>query len=130
MKYMLKYQGATLLWAALIFVLCIIRLGDVDSSTLFFAGFDKLVHCGLFFVLATLMCCGMLKANGNHRLTLAQQILSFLTPIIFGGIIELLQAYIFTRRSGDWGDLFADSIGAAMSIFSMLIVIWSIKDAK
>jgi len=127
MRYILKYQGPTLIWALIIFVLCTIKMGGVSSSPMFFAGFDKLVHCGLFFVLAVLMSSGITRANAGHNLPPVQQFLSFLIPVAFGGLIEILQAYIFTWRSGEWADLFADTVGAGMAMFCVVLTIWSQK---
>ncbi|OCX50785.1 hypothetical protein BEL04_18805 [Mucilaginibacter sp. PPCGB 2223] len=130
MRYLFKYQGLTLIWALIIFILCTVKLGGVSNSHLFFAGFDKLVHCGLFFVLTALMSSGVIRANTRHNLTPLQQFLSFLIPVAFGGIIEILQAYIFTWRSGEWADLFADTVGASMAMFCVVLTIWSQKYEK
>ncbi len=41
-------------------------------------------------------------------------LLGFLAPIIMGGLLELMQAYLTTCRSGDWIDFVANSIGVAI----------------
>jgi len=125
MPQTLKYQGLTLTWALFIFILCTIKLGGIGNSPMFFAGFDKLVHCGLFFVLAVLLCAGLLRANARLRLSYLQCLLILLLPILYGGLIEILQAYVFTWRSGEWSDLFADSVGTAMGLFGVLVTIWA-----
>jgi VanZ family protein len=130
MRRILKYQGLTLIWALFIFILCTIKMGGIGSSHVFFAGFDKLVHCGLFFVLAVLMSSGAIRANSRYNLTAAQQLLSLLIPVAFGALIEILQAYIFTWRSGEWADLFADTAGAAMGMFAVILTMWSQKHEK
>jgi VanZ family protein len=129
MKYFIKYQGLTLLWALFIFIICTIKLGGVGNSPMFFAGFDKLVHCGVFFVLTVLLCSGLLRVNRKHNLSFSQCLLSLLLPIVFGALIEILQAYVFTWRSGEWGDLFADSVGAAMALLGVLVSLWAARDA-
>lgn len=53
-----------------------------------------------------------------------------LTAILYGGIIELLQLWVFTWRSGEWADLFADTVGAGMGIFSILVAMDAIKYDK
>ncbi len=127
MRHTLKYQGLTLLWALFIFILCTIKLGGVGNSPMFFAGFDKLVHCGLFFVLTVLLCAGPLRVNAQYRLSYLQSLFFLLLAIAYGGIIELLQAYVFTWRSGEWNDLFADTVGASMGLFGVLVIIWAGK---
>ncbi|QJD96469.1 VanZ family protein [Mucilaginibacter robiniae] len=92
-------------------------------SSLFFPGFDKLVHCGFFFVFATLACNGVIRRKG------AQTILNAISIVVisigFGAMIEIMQKFIFTWRDGDWGDLFADSTGAAMAVFAILVTVFS-----
>ena len=39
-------------------------------------------------------------------------LLMFIAPTILGGLLELVQAYCTTHRSGDWFDLLADAIGS------------------
>jgi VanZ family protein len=86
---------------------------------MFFPGFDKLTHCGFFLVFVVFCCYGFIKKSGIANFTFANAFLITLYAIIFGGIIEILQLYIFTWRSGEWNDLFADIIGIGMGIFSI-----------
>jgi VanZ family protein len=130
MNGMLKYQRLTLWWALFIFILCTVKLGGVSNSPLFFPGFDKLTHCGLFFVLNVLLCHGLLRNSSLRNLTLSRSFFSLLIPIAFGAVIEVLQAYIFTWRSGEWADLFADSVGTAMGLFSVQVTLWAINYEK
>jgi VanZ family protein len=125
-----KYQRLTLWWALFIFVLCTIKLGGIGSAPMFFAGFDKLTHCGLWFVLTTLLCSGIIRTTKQHNLTWKQSFLSLLLPFLFGGTIELLQTYLFTWRSGEWADLFADSVGTGMGLFSVLVALWAFNYEK
>jgi len=130
MKQTIKYQGLTFAWALLIFTLCTIKLGSVGKSSMFFPGFDKLVHCGLFFVLTALLTNGIVRLHQGFKLSLTQYTFCFLVPILYGGIIELLQAYVFTWRSGEWDDLFADSVGVGMAIFAVILTAWSHRYEK
>jgi len=130
MKIALKYYGLTLLWALFIFILCSIKMGNVGHSPLFFPGFDKITHCGLFFVLVVLYCTGYIKKRGPANLNLAICVIIIIAAFIYGGTIELLQAYVFTWRSGEWSDLFADTLGASMAIFSVYLTLLAIKNVK
>ena len=40
-----------------------------------------------------------------------------IAPILMSGIIELLQAYCTTNRSGDWIDFFANILGIIAAAF-------------
>jgi VanZ family protein len=130
MKTVLKYYAPTFLWTIVIFILCSIKIGEVSHSHLFFAGFDKLVHCGLYFVLVVFYSTDFIKKHGPAGLTYAIALLIIIAAILYGGAIELLQAYIFTWRSGEWADLFADAVGACMGIFSVLLMLLAIKHVK
>ncbi len=41
---------------------------------------------------------------------------AWLMPILMGGLIELVQAYCTTNRSGEWLDWLADGVGVTLSI--------------
>ncbi|ASU36467.1 VanZ family protein [Mucilaginibacter xinganensis] len=99
------------------------KLGKVSDSPLFFSGFDKLVHCGFFFVMTVFTSAGYITQQSPR--TLSFKALFLITVIItaYGGLIEILQAYVFTWRSGDWNDLFADMIGVLMAAFSIFITV-------
>jgi hypothetical protein len=123
MKNALKYHRLTILWALFIFVMCSIKIGDnITHQPLFFPGFDKLVHCGFFFVLVIFWSNSIIRQQNRRPLSYKSAALVTTLSILFGGIIELLQLTIFTWRSGEWPDLFADAVGASMAIFSVLII--------
>lgn len=47
-------------------------------------------------------------------------------PIVMSGVMELLQAYATTYRSGEWFDLLANSIGVALGT-GIGLLIWAIR---
>lgn len=130
MKPILKYQGPALCWALFIFILCNIPFGSVGKSHLFFPGFDKVTHCGLFFVQAAFLGSGYIRQYGVRYFTFFAGFKMFLLAVIYGGIIELLQLYVFTWRSGEWDDLFCDAVGAGMAIFAILVTLYASANAK
>jgi VanZ family protein len=130
MKAPLKYYWPTFVWIIFIFVLCTIKLGGVSNSPMFFPGFDKLVHCGFYFVLIVVYANGFIRNRGQSALTFTVKVIVTAIAILYGGLIELLQAYVFTWRNGDWPDLFADAVGACMGTFSLLLIIAAFKHVK
>jgi len=130
MKVFLKYQRLTVLWALFVFILCDINLGHVGESHLFFPGFDKLVHCGFFFMVVVLMCNGYIRQQNDNDLSYKAAAVVTVIAILYGGLIEILQATVFTWRTGSWDDLFADAVGAGMAIFSILVTIGAVKYVK
>jgi VanZ family protein len=121
MRITLKYYWPAILWALFILIICSIKLGEVSSSPLFFPGFDKLVHCGLCFVLTVFMASGYIRKQTPGALPYNTLLLITVIAIAYGGLIEILQHYFFTWRSGEWNDLFADIIGVLMATFSIFI---------
>ncbi len=130
MNAVLKNQRLTVLWALFIFILCNIQFGSVGKSNLFFPGFDKLAHCGLFFVLVVFIANGFIRQNLNKRLSYKNAFFITLIAIAYGGLIEIVQLTLFSWRTGDWDDIFADTVGACMAIFSILITINATEHAK
>ena len=53
MNWILNYAWA-IIWAIVMCILMLMPANDLPSVE-FFAGFDKMVHCGSFFLLTTLM---------------------------------------------------------------------------
>lgn len=129
-KNLLKYYWPAILWALFVFILCTIQLGPVTDSPLFFPGFDKLVHCGFFFVLVVFYCNGHIRQHKLRFLTYKAIILIVLTAALYGYSIELLQRYVFTWRDFEWDDLFSDSVGACMGMFSVLVTAAALKHDK
>jgi hypothetical protein len=130
MSSFFRYYWPAILWALFIFIMCSIKLGDIGNSPLFFPGFDKLVHCGFFFVLVVFYSTGLMRQQSPCIISYKPIVIITMIAISYGGLIELLQHYIFTWRSGEWGDLFADAVGACMGAFGILITIKAMSYAK
>ena len=130
MKTLFKYYGPAILWALFIFVMCTVHLGKFAESPIFFPGFDKLVHCGFFFVLVVFYCNGFIRQQSAPYLPYKDIILFTVIAIAYGGAIELLQLLVFTWRDGDWNDLFADTVGAGMGLFGVVITGAAINHVK
>jgi len=128
MQNLLKYQRLTLIWALFILVICCVSLGKAGESHLFFKGFDKLTHTGLFFVLTVFTFYGMIRKQVRLSLFMFSVVLIFM--FLFGGAIELLQWKVFTYRSAEWNDLFCDVLGSLMGIFSILVTTNAIQSQK
>jgi VanZ family protein len=130
MKVPFKYYWPAILWALFIFIMCTIKLGKIGSSPLFFPGFDKLVHCGFFFVQVVFASTGLIRQQSPRILSYKPVTIITVAAILYGGLIEILQHYIFTWRSGEWNDFFADAVGGSMGAFSIIITVWSMSYVK
>ncbi len=74
--------------------------------------FDKLVHSVVYAILSITLLLAFQKPK--NRLKTFAFIILF--GIFYGGIMEILQHYIFINRSGNWYDFIANAIGAILGI--------------
>ncbi len=130
MKLTLKYYGPTILWALFVLFICCANLGSASKSPMFFEGFDKLTHTGLFFTLVVLYCNGKIRQQKPLRFSYTQALVVIIAAVIFGAVIEILQLYIFTWRSAEWSDLFCDTLGTCMAIFGVMLTKNAIGNEK
>jgi len=118
----LKYQLPAMGWALVILILCDIPQSGIPGHQLFFEGFDKIVHLGFFFVLTVFLFYGKIKQQNSYEYRLITIVKIFSINVILGGGIELLQWKVFTYRSAEWWDFFADVVGMCMGVFSYLLL--------
>ncbi|MCR8559338.1 VanZ family protein [Mucilaginibacter sp. BJC16-A38] len=110
--------------------MCTAKLGEISESPLFFPGFDKLVHCGFFFVMIVFIAAGYIRQQSAYTVSYKTLLLITIIAIVYGGLIEILQKYFFTWRSAEWNDLFADVIGTLMAAFSIFITVNALSYEK
>ena len=124
MQNVLKIIGdypLSLLLTVIIWVLCFINVPEtpLENITLM----DKWTHIAMYLVLGIVI---FWESNRKRKRAMppvqemekAKVVLwTFVLPALMGGLIELLQANCTGgRRSGDWLDFAADSIGAALAL--------------
>src|SRR4051812_45670511 len=120
MRSVFQNQYLATIWAVFIVLMCCMPTAGDNNKVCFFEGFDKVVHLGLFFVFVVLLFYGNVKQYGySYHITTVLKII--LLAVALGASTELLQWKVFTYRSGDWWDFFADTLGVAMGTFSYLI---------
>lgn len=109
-----RYYILTFLSAFVILVLCLMPIEDPPLKNVRFI--DKWTHMVLFGGM-----CGVLFLE----MTLNRLSRRWVTPIaaaLFGGVVELLQAYCTTCRSGEWLDFVADAVGACVVYLLVLCI--------
>ena len=95
-------------------------LGDVPLI-------DKWVH---FVMYASLSSAMWIDQRNSHRQPLILYFFwMFILPSCLGGILELVQAYLTTCRSGEWLDAIADMIGAFIGTVGCYLIsmVWNKK---
>ena len=88
---------------------------------------DKWVH---FLMYAALSASMWLDRKLLHLpISASYFILMLLLPSLLGGLLELVQAYLTTCRSGEWLDAVADAIGAVIGtvVCYFVSLIWEKK---
>lgn len=112
-KYVYRHSGfLSLIWAFVIFILCATPGQFIPSvSWLELLSFDKLVHASVFFIL----CFFLLVYGVKTKQSLAVICLYFLITVVYGGLLEIMQAKFFSNRSADVLDFIANSFGALVA---------------
>jgi VanZ family protein len=100
-------------WALLIFALCSMPGRFIPTASwLELLSFDKWVHAGIFFILVSLFCLGVMVHGQSFYFIL----LFCFCSIVYGGLLEIMQAKVFSERSADWQDFVANSFGCLMAL--------------
>lgn len=102
-------------------------LGDVPLI-------DKWVHMVMYAGLVFLMWVDHV-VRSKRRYTWMVRCIMALYAVLLGGLMELVQAYLTTCRSGDWIDFEADAIGAVLGVaicigFDRLKIKGKVKNEK
>ncbi len=124
----LRYMFLPLLIGLLIFAAtCLIGPGSVPEMPKG-VSWDKLAHFLLFFLLSAASLYDYNKLHKGSPHTGRWIFWGFILSVAYGGMIELLQHFIFTSRSAEWGDWIADLSGSVTAL--MLVIICRRKRNK
>ncbi|NDW09106.1 VanZ family protein [Dysgonomonas sp. 520] len=113
-----KHSYVPVIIALVIFYLCcLIPPDDVpDIGVEFFIPMDKLVHFCMYFGLSGAAAVNYIWNKKGQANVYKLIIGAFLLPVIYGGLIELVQHYYFPPRAGDWYDFMADTLGSIAAL--------------
>ena len=77
---------------------------------------DKIVHICMYLGMSGMLWLEFLRAHqkGDSPLWHAW-VGAFVCPVLFSGMVELLQEYCTTYRGGDWLDFAANTTGALIA---------------
>jgi len=104
-----------LFWALFIAVLCGIPGQDIPHiSFLELLSFDKFVHAGIFFIFFILLAKGLKTQTQYPKGQKIFLIGTLIISVAYGGLLEILQDYVFEERSADVYDFIANSFGSVM----------------
>lgn len=133
----------TILFACIIFYLCVMQLPDKTPPAFQVPDFDKIVHILMYFGLTGILFTEYFKHNQTFTwsqtwnflvkrkttsdarpspISTTHYLLLSLLPLFYGGAIEIIQEKFTTTRSGDWLDFLADFVGVSLSFLLFLVV--------
>ncbi|HMK03529.1 MAG TPA: VanZ family protein [Ferruginibacter sp.] len=105
-------------WFFLVLTLCCIPGFDLPKvdNWLIEINFDKLVHVGLFAVLAYLFMYPLVKMNLSGKERWYYIIKITIATIVWGFTVELIQKFFIPGRSFTLGDCIADGLGGIIAV--------------
>ncbi|WP_257667342.1 VanZ family protein [Parapedobacter tibetensis] len=117
----MKHYTWAILWAGIVLVLCCMP-SESTQSVPKFPGIDKVAHTGFFFVFTVLLYYGAIRRLSTTRPSIAITLRVIVFSFLFALFTEYLQWKIFTYRSAEAWDLFADAVGTGMGVFAYLLL--------
>ncbi|MDD4632950.1 MAG: VanZ family protein [Proteiniphilum sp.] len=121
MKLLLRYTFLPLITGFIIFIAtCLISPAQVPDMPERIP-WDKLVHFGMFFFLSVVSLIDYYRMHKGNPSAFRWIGWGFLVPVLYGGVIELLQKYFFASRSAEWGDWIADILGSLAATILIII---------
>ena len=100
----------TIFWAVIIIFLSTLPVPKIPGARLFdIPHFDKFVHFSLYATLSTLWLIDYFKNTNNPYAF--RVVLIVMNSILYGGIMEVVQKVVVQKRSGDFFDFLANTIG-------------------
>lgn len=123
----LKEHLLTILVTVIIIILSILSIPEKTPMS-DFPLIDKWVHMVMYGGLAFIMWFDYVVRSGKV-MSRNCVLWMVLYPIVLGGLMELVQAFFTTCRSGDWIDFEADAIGTAIGVGLSLLAnkLWTEK---
>jgi VanZ family protein len=114
-KYPLSCLLIVVIWYLCFFAPPETKLNEVDYI-------DKWTHIVMYLGTCSVIWIEYLKRHTKVEWTKAI-LLAWLAPILMSGLIELLQAHCTNgRRSGEWLDVAANSIGVTLALVIGILV--------
>ena len=121
MLYFLKRYPVSLLVIAAVVYLSFFRPPSTELDGI--PNIDKVVHVCMYFGMSGMLWLEFLRAHRRDHTPLWHAwVGAFLCPVLFSGVVELLQAYCTTYRGGDWLDFAANATGAVLASAVALVV--------
>jgi VanZ family protein len=122
-KTFFKYYINAIAWGAVILLLCALQGDQFPSFRWDFSfSFDKLIHFFFYAVLSLLLIVARVKQHRSSPRRFSAIRVALLVSILYGILVEALQALVFFQRSADWNDVFANTIGSFIGVVLFYLI--------
>ena len=114
MLYYIKKYPVSLLIILTVIYLSFFKPPTTDLSNI--PNIDKIVHVCMYLGMSGMLWLELLRVNNKVESPLWQAWGgAVVCPVLFSGMVELLQEYCTTYRGGDWLDFAANTTGALIA---------------
>lgn len=114
MLYYIKKYPISLLIILTVIYLSFFKPPSTDLGTI--PNIDKLAHICMYLGMSGMLWLEFLRAHRKDDSPMWHVwVGAFVCPVLFSGVIELLQEYCTTYRGGDWLDFAANTTGAVIA---------------
>ncbi len=121
MPTILKRYPLSLLIIAVVTYLSFFRAPSTDLDNI--PNIDKVVHVCMYFGMSVVPWFEFLRGHRKGKASLWHAIIgASLCPLIYGGLVEIVQGCATDYRSGDWLDFYADAAGVLLATLFALFV--------
>lgn len=114
-------------WKSITWIIVILFLSAISGNELKkvpiipIPHFDKIVHFGMYFILTSVLILDFTASrlrSMNPKMNFKTLFFILIFSISYGILMELMQEYVFEKRSADFYDFLANSLGSFMALFS------------
>ena len=104
---------------SIVFIVVVVYLSLSNPRALkipLFPVWDKMVHFCMYSGLSGVIWFEFLRKHRKMKTKIKYTVIGvILTPVLFGGVLELCQQYFTRTRSGDWMDFLANTGGVIIA---------------
>lgn len=114
MLYFLKKYPLSLIIILVVVYLSFFKPPSTDLDNI--PNLDKVVHVCMYFGMSGMLWLEFWRAHRRKPAPRWHALVgAVLCPVLFSGVVELLQAYCTTWRGGDWRDFVANVFGVLLA---------------
>ncbi len=124
----IRYRIGFISWMVFITVLSLVSFEDDNTLDISIPYFDKLIHFTFYFIASILGGLFGREISKGHISKTKVLGISFISLVLYGIIIEVLQSNLTTYRSGELMDVMANSAGTLLGTL-LILGVFSKKSA-